>query len=522
MERYNVNKNLEAFHTMSIFFWTNVISTVGILFINFYICKKSVNHKNTNIQKVIALLWCLVWALVFSIEPMPLLMIRITYCTLSIIYVWKLHKIKIDTALPAFLLAYGISNVFYTVAFFTVGFIFAPFLSSETTVHGLLDFNEPIFLLFYAIIAALQFLIAYLFFKIRRFKLGFPFLSGRYMVIAALIIAGIIIAGASLITSQRENPGTVYEIITAIVSMAVIGSGIYIWIRRSIKAFQWKKNMERNEELLIQENEKLTRQIQHYKEMHETVRIANHKMIHRQVVAERAVLKLYQKAQEYGLPAEVSDELAITIDKIRELSKEYQENIGITTAKALPSTNIQSVDDMFSLFATRFTDHNIEFNLKVNGSVVYMVDNIIKMNKLETMIGDHLQDALVAVNAADGEIRTVLAMIGEVDDCYEFSVQDSGIPFEVNTLTRLGLEKVTTHAEDDGSGIGFMTTFETMRECGASLIIKEIAPSSSFSKIITIRFDGKNNYIIKTFRPSSFPLNDRYTVVDCNFIGNVQ
>jgi len=130
------------------------------------------------------------------------------------------------------------------------------------------------------------------------------------------------------------------------------------------------------------------------------------------------------------------------------------------------------------------------------------------------MIGDHLQDALIAVNASDNSTRSVLALIGEAGDHYEFSVYDSGIAFEVDTLTRLGTERVTTHADNGGSGVGFMRTFEAMRECGASLIIEEIKPGGVFSKSITIRFDGENKYTIKTYRPGGFPESDRCILVD--------
>ena len=141
-----------------------------------------------------------------------------------------------------------------------------------------------------------------------------------------------------------------------------------------------------------------------------------------------------------------------------------------------------------------------------------MTENTIEQGKLETMIGDHLQDALIAVKAGENSIRSVMATIGEVGDCYEFSVYDSGIPFEVDTLVRIGTERVTTHADEGGSGVGFMKTFETMRECGASLIIRENR-GGVFSKSITISFDGENQYIIETFRPQDFPASDRYIVI---------
>ena len=45
------------------------------------------------------------------------------------------------------------------------------------------------------------------------------------------------------------------------------------------------------------------------------------------------------------------------------------------------------------------------------------------------------------------------------------------------------------------SGIGFMTSFEILKKTGASLIIEENKPSvNDYTKIIKIKFDGKNEY----------------------------
>lgn len=72
-----------------------------------------------------------------------------------------------------------------------------------------------------------------------------------------------------------------------------------------------------------------------------------------------------------------------------------------------------------------------------------------------------------------------------VDNCYEFSIYDTGIEF------------VTTHKEFWGSGIEFMTTFETLKGTKA----EEYNPEKScFTKSITVRFDKKNEYKIKSYR----------------------
>ena len=46
-----------------------------------------------------------------------------------------------------------------------------------------------------------------------------------------------------------------------------------------------------------------------------------------------------------------------------------------------------------------------------------------------------------------------------------------------------------------------MTTFETLKECKGSLIIEEYNPeTTSYTKSVTIKFDGKNKYKICSYR----------------------
>jgi len=170
---------------------------------------------------------------------------------------------------------------------------------------------------------------------------------------------------------------------------------------------------------------------------------------------------------------------------------------------------------LFKYYADKFAEDDIKFNLVVNGSIIYMVDNIIKAGALETLIVNHLNDAHIAINSAENTFRSIAVIIGvnDIENCYEFTVFDGGIPFEVDTLERLGSERVTTHADSGGSGIGFETTFEIIREIGASLVINEREPTMAYySKSVSICFDRKGEYRIETYRMDSFPPSDRYIV----------
>jgi hypothetical protein len=466
--------------------------------------------------KVIAVLWCLAWAVFDALNPiwLPLMLIRMLFCASTIVLLRKLSKIKSDTTASAFLLALGLSYPLAYVSGVIIGLIFAPFIGIGFADNALIDFDDPIYLLLYAFVAALQLFIAYRFFKMRRFKRGFPFLLGRFAIIVTMIVTGVVLTIVALVTAQRGEYGTYHIVLPLISGAVIIGVGLVVWISRSIKTFQRKKTRERNEEILQWENESLLRENQKMHAINENLRIANHSLNHRLISMERSVGRLLEMAQQTGSIDEMADELKIALEDVRRLSKEHAADVGrVKHDTFLPPTNVRTIDNLLALFAERFAANNIMFKLKLMGSIVYLTENAIELGKLETMIGDLLQNALVAVNAKDAYARSVMAIIGEVGDYYKISVLDSGIPFEADTLIRLGMERVTTHADSGGSGVGFMKTFETTRESEASLIISE-NKSGMFSKSITVRFDGENQYIIETYRPDDFPPNERYTVIE--------
>lgn len=225
----------------------------------------------------------------------------------------------------------------------------------------------------------------------------------------------------------------------------------------------------------------------------------NHEFYNRQRALEMKVSKLINNS---NFNMEASKDIAI-IEGIKNLTKEYSEKMeDIKFLESLPSSDIEEIDDMFKYMQAECKKNNIEFNVKINGNIHYMINNLIKANKLVTLIGDHIRDAIIAVNSSDNEYRNILAILGVKDNIYEFCVYDSGIEFEIDTLLKLGTEPITTHYKTGGTGIGFMTTFETMKENKASLIIKELGKPnvSNYTKCVTVKLDGKNNYTIDSYR----------------------
>jgi signal transduction histidine kinase len=198
------------------------------------------------------------------------------------------------------------------------------------------------------------------------------------------------------------------------------------------------------------------------------------------------------------------------LNELEEIMQERKEMIlkNQREYKSFPSTEIERIDAILNYMALRAAENDIEFDFVLAGSVKDIkdiVEDVIPKQKSETLLADLIENAIIATSSSTR--RRILVTMGIVDDCHEITVQDSGIPFEAETLAKLGVEKSTTHADSGGSGIGYLTVFEILNESGASLTITEYAPESYvFSKSVKVRFDKKSEYIIKSFRANDLEL----------------
>ena len=146
--------------------------------------------------------------------------------------------------------------------------------------------------------------------------------------------------------------------------------------------------------------------------------------------------------------------------------------------------------------------NKIEFILKLNGRIQPMINNLIDKYDLETLLADHIRNAIIAVEHSENINRSIMVKLGKTDGEYGLSIYDSGIEFKIETLKNLGKTPSTTHAEEGGTGMGFMNTFETLKKYKASLKIEEIGKPSkdNYTKVISIKFDNQNDYNIKSYR----------------------
>lgn len=334
-----------------------------------------------------------------------------------------------------------------------------------------------------------------IFFNIKRFKKGFAFLDNNvdseYTNAIVINVSVVIILAYYVFGNYYGN--LTKQLLICFIVLSII---MIIIVIKTLTLYYKQKLLAKNIEEYKSEIALKDAQIKSLSDEKYKISKLNHEFYNRQKA-------LIHKVEEItSMNNEIADELDLS-KQINDLTKEYTDKAQeIKTLDKLPTTGIVEIDDMFKYMQSECKSKNIQFNLKVNGNIYHMINNEIPQSRLVTLIGDHLRDAIIAINFSNNTFKSILAVLGENNGVYEFCVFDTGIEFEIDTLLNLGLKPATTHKDSGGTGIGFMTTFETMKETKASLIIDEMREMSNtdYTKSVTIRFDGKNEYRIKSYR----------------------
>lgn len=371
---------------------------------------------------------------------------------------------------------------------FTISSIIADFPKSIFHLR-----NDIINVMFVMII---EIIIITIFFRLKRFNNGFSFLNSTldndYLETIMINVSIVVLFVYSLF--ENANADTIKKLLIPFIAVGII---MIIMIFKTLNLYYKHKLLAKTIEDYKSEIASKDEQIKKLSDEKFKISKLNHEFYNRQKALEKKVQDFVSNSN-----TETSSELSI-MESISNLSKGYSGGLEkIKSLDKLPTTEIEEIDDMFKYMQSECKNNNIDFKLHVNGNIYHMVNKIIDKDKLVTLIGDHLRDAIIAVNSSTNTFRSIIATIGLHDKYYEFCVHDTGIEFEIDTLLKLGLEPTTTHKDTGGTGIGFITTFETLKETKGSLIIEEKHKmcSNDYTKTLIFRFDGKNEYKIYSYR----------------------
>lgn len=466
-----------------------IIKTLLINIFVYFVCIKVINQREKECVKII--LVSVLTTILYNIA-------RIYTNTLfSIIMQFFIQLLFLRTIIIDKNKPYFTANLIANAVVY-VGFVIATII--ELIIMYTIKINVE--LINCILICVIEAVLLVEFFKIKRLKNGLSFLknNNEYLDIVMINISLVIIFTYSLFGNNYDNDlikkVLISSIILAIIMVIVIQKTLNLYYKQKLLV----KTIEENKATIKAKDE----EIKQLSDEKFKISKLNHEFYNRQKA-------LMNKVNDFvnNCDTEAGAELSV-VESINKLSKEYSSKLeSIKSPDKLPLTGIEEIDDMFKYMQSECLKNNIEFNLKINSNIYHLVNNIISQERLVTLIGDHIRDAIIAVNCSNNKFKNILAILGKKNNCYEFCVYDTGIEFEVDTLVKLGLEPATTHKDTGGTGIGFITTFETMKETKASLIIKENKPSENdYTKSVTIRFDGNNEYRICSYREDEIKKKD--------------
>lgn len=440
---------------------------------------------NNNNSKIFKLLFIIISSMILSCfesiypnsiyTPLKIVSIYTVYGFVLSIF----HKNKIGITLITLIISLSIGYIGYSISSFIVYLI-------ATTLY--INFNNPIIFISTNL---LQIILTYSVFKINRLKNGLLFIKNKqkdeYFELFVLIISTIIIFTCFIAGNYARVslPSLTLGLLLFIIFLVIV-------LQKTLIIYQNHRVMKRNiidyEQELSDTKQKLSTAIEEKQKLVQS----NHEFYHRQEALNKKLNDLLI-LQSSTNNTEFSAELTDITTRINQMSNEY--NSKTQTLPHLVKCGITEIDDMLSYMQLECSKNNIEFLLKIDCDINYIVDNFISKSKLETLLGDLIRNAIIAINHSSEEFRSIMVVMGIKDDSYELCIYDSGIPFEINTLLNLGLKPSSTHLDEGGTGIGFITTFETINSCNASLIINELT-NTQYTKSLEIKFDNKHQYIV--------------------------
>lgn len=326
--------------------------------------------------------------------------------------------------------------------------------------------------------------------KLKKIKYGINFFkenknNNLFDIIVSNISMIIIFSFIAFINSDIPIKGNTF------IFLIIFSIIMFITIQKSLQLYYKQKLQQKELEETKEELEKAKHEISELEKENLNFSKKSHSIAHKQKALE-------YKLNQLLLNNEIAEEIDIK-DRIKEISKQIQNE---DTTIELTKTNIEEIDDMLKYMQSECEKNKINFELQVNGNIHHMVNKFIAKENLEILLADHIKNAIIAINYSENINRSILVKLGLIDGLYSIYIYDTGIEFEIKTLKNLGQVPSTTHADNGGTGMGFMNTFDTLNKYKASIIINEYGKPSkdNYTKYIAIKFDNKNEYKISSYR----------------------
>lgn len=456
-----------------------------IIFCSIYTYKKLQNSKLSSFKLFISIIFSVIVSLTVCCTRNSLPYLTLIFIDISIvIFFYFINKQSFNKIISLTTISLGISYLCYSISNLTIGVVcYLTFHSLSPNILNLIS---------YCIICSVQFIFILLLFKVNRFKKGLLIFEAKLSSDIGIFISVFLILIASFFNNKltSDTIGTIL-----IFSVLLIGILLLLWWRRYITNIYIEKVNKRNIEILETALDEQKAKIKELKVQNEELSKIIHKdnkMIPAMNMAVEEILNCQSADEQKEKSKSLLVQLRVMSAERKGIVTEYE-----VSNKNLPKTNISSIDASLKYLLNKANQKNIAFDLILTANIAHYLKSVDE-NDLNTLILDLGENAIIATDEMD--IRNILCVIGVENESLCISFFDSAKQFEPNVVANMGIKRITTHKKTGGSGIGLMTVFEITQKHHASFVIDECIDNDSYSKCVSVCFDGMAQYRVNTER----------------------
>ena len=442
----------------------------------------------------------------FIFNKLPYISSIFIFCCMALTIKLSINKYRY--VLEIQIISYAIMYLVFIVSVFLISLFFS-IITTKTYALG----SQCATVL-------IELLITYLLTNNKRLNKGLKLIRKSNYLYPIMYIS-LVIYWFSIVFNIKQNNSTRKNIYISLVVLSILF--FEIW-RTSISKYYIDKLVLRNIESLNAELTEKNELIRKLKKDNEHIEKINHKN-YKLVPAMHEAVEVYMKGimafadgmgNDYAATKEDADkdvsrsdvadfikrgnELLGELNKMQDEWKEVANQEAVEYTKEIPECGIERIDYIIRYMYGRAENEDVGFKVIIDCDVTDIVKRSITEEDFATLIADLIENAIIATRYTEN--KDILIRIGLLKKkVYTLEVFDSGIPFTKEVLYKYGIERITTHQDESGSGIGMMQTYEILSRCGGSIFIDEFPKNSGlFTKKISVVFNRKHQYVLYTKR----------------------
>lgn len=409
--------------------------------------------------------------------------ISIVFMVITSIFIfYVLQNEKLHTAIIVTFIGYGISYLLFLCGGIALGIVKAI----------IRDHSVSIDLLSLVFIGICQLTLTVLLFRTKRLRHGLPFLSDSKYIDLGVYLCVSVLLSATVFGIRPLSEPTLIALFSLLIFLGIV---LFYWWRKYLTQ-EYLDQLQKAEQNALRDTvATLEKKIATLSKENETFSKIIHKDNKLIPAMELAVSQLLYSVVHDENPQSRMEQAQNILKQLKALSEERAgviknyENIN----QKLPTLGLSSLDALFHFMMQKANTSGIAFDLKLDPDVAQVLAQTISESDASTLLADLIDNALIAVNHSQHE-KAVQVQLGANASTLYMCVRDSGDSFPQEVLERWGVERITTHADCGGSGIGMMTIYELCQKYKASFEIKHMQGMPPYCKCVSIRFDGLNTF----------------------------